>query len=125
ELTSSMVLPVGSVQEARWLAVHVLRGLDPFLVPVAPVPARAGWVAPIGRLTMAAGHDGALVVSRRGWLTRRLSAVPHRRVQSLRLFQGPLLRRLRLATLYVDSPPGPVQVTWELREAGGLRGQLA
>ena len=47
--------------------------------------------------------------------------VPHARVQSLRLHQGPWQRRLGLADLLVDSPPGPVRVRARHRDAGEAR----
>ena len=43
-------------------------------------------------------------------LNRRISIVPHARVQSVRLRQGPLQRRLRLATVHAHTTPGPVDV---------------
>jgi len=118
---SSTVLPVGPREQVMQLAVHVLRGLDVDAVPLTPPPSRSGWLAPIGRFFMAAGLDDSLLVSRRGWFHRRTMAVPHRRVQSLRLRQGPLQRRLRLADVYVDSPPGPVQVRFALRDSATAR----
>jgi putative membrane protein len=106
------------------LAEHVLRGLDVGRVPLSQPPVRATWLAPVGRRFIGAGLDDLLVVSRSGWLTRRTHAAPHGRVQSLRLHQGPLLRRLRLATVYVDSPPGPVAVRLLYRDAAEARALL-
>ena len=48
-------------------------------------------------------------------------AVRHARVQSVRLSQGPLQRRLRLADVHVDSPPGPVHVVARNRDAAEAR----
>jgi putative membrane protein len=45
-------------------------------------------------------------------------------VQSLRLSQGPLQRRLGLADLHVDSPPGPVHVRARHRRADEARALL-
>ena len=56
------------------------------------------------------GIGSELVVAREGRFTRRTHAVRHARVQSVRLSQGPLQRRLGLADVHVDSPPGPVRV---------------
>ncbi len=56
-------------------------------------------------------------VSREGLLARRIDVVPHARVQSLRLSQGPWQRMLGLADLHVDSPPGPVNVRMRHRYA--------
>ena len=39
------------------------------------------------------------MVSRTGWLTRLQSIIPHARLQSVRVTQGPLERRLELADL--------------------------
>jgi len=54
--------------------------------------------------------EHALLV-RRGRLGRQLDVVPHERTQSLGLVQGPLQRRLGLATLAAHSTPGPVSPT--------------
>jgi len=116
KLPSTTVFPVGPRPEVLALAQHVLRGLDLDAVPLTPPPSRSGWLAPVGRFFISAGLDQHLVVSRRGWFHRRTMAVPHRRIQSLRLRQGPLRRGLRLADVYVDSPPGPVQVALLLRD---------
>ncbi|MFN2319694.1 MAG: PH domain-containing protein [Dermatophilaceae bacterium] len=51
--------------------------------------------------------DTALVV-RRGRLARVVSLVPHARVQSLRVEQGPLDRRRRIASVHTDITAGPV-----------------
>ncbi len=48
------------------------------------------------------------VLLRRGAIWRELIVVPHARAQSTSLSQGPLARRLRLATLRVHTVAGPV-----------------
>jgi putative membrane protein len=118
---STTLLPVGPRAQVMQLAQHVLGGLDLDAVPLTPPPARSGWVEPIGRFFLAAGLDESLVVSRGGWFRKKTHAVPHRRVQSLRLHQGPIQRKLRLANVYVDSPPGPVQVRLVHRDAASAR----
>ncbi|EAP99414.1 hypothetical protein JNB_04560 [Janibacter sp. HTCC2649] len=50
------------------------------------------------------------VMVRAGRLSRRVSVMPHARVQSLTLAQGPLDRRLDLAGVTLVSTPGPVDV---------------
>ncbi len=64
------------------------------------------------------------MVSREGIINRRTHVVPHARVQSLRLHQGPWQRRLGLADLHVDSPPGPVSVHARHRVAAEARALL-
>ena len=118
---SSTVLPIADRRLVAWLAAHVLRGPLPPDHVLARPPARARWVAPIGRRFMAVGADESVIVAREGWLTRRTHVVPHARVQSLRLSQGPVQRRLRLADLHVDSPPGPVRVRGRHRDAAEVR----
>lgn len=45
-----------------------------------------------------------------GWLARRTSSAPHAKVQSIALRQGPLQRRLGVATVELHTPDGPVDV---------------
>lgn len=74
-------------------------------------PSRASWVfAPIGWRYRWIGVDDVAVVSRRGWITRRTSIVPHRKNQSVAVEQGPLQRRLGVASVAIHSPDGPVDV---------------
>ena len=49
-----------------------------------------------------------MVVVRRGVMARRTDLVPRHKIQSCALRQGPLQRRLGLATVHVHLPPGPV-----------------
>ena len=51
--------------------------------------------------------DTALVL-RRGWLARVVSLVPHARVQSMRIEQGPLDRARGIASVHADLTAGPV-----------------
>lgn len=74
-------------------------------------PSGASWVfAPVGWRYRWIGVDDVAVVSRRGWLTRRTSIVPHRKNQSVAVEQGPLQRRLGVASVAIHSPDGPVDV---------------
>jgi putative membrane protein len=107
---SSTILPVAPRGEVLGLLRHVMQGRDATAVPLVRPPRRAAWLAPLTSWNLALGQDAELLVSRRGWWTRRLDVVPHEKVQSLRIRQGPVQRRLRLADLHVDSPPGPVKV---------------
>ena len=51
-----------------------------------------------------------LFMVRSGALTRRLSAAPHERIQSIRITQGPWERKLGISSLHADSVPGPVRL---------------
>ncbi|QNN51219.1 PH domain-containing protein [Nocardioides mesophilus] len=146
--SATTVMPVAPRAVVLELARHLLRGrptlpvddeqgslqVDPDAVPLTSPPRRARWLDPVGRRFLAAGMGADLVVSRGGWLVRRTHAVRHARVQSLRIRQGPVQRRLGLADLVLDSPPGPVSVrlqhrtqaeTRELLEAAVVLGRKA
>lgn len=118
---SSTLMPVAPRAEIFGLVREVLGGRDVTDVPLQPPPRRARWLAPLTAWTMALGQSEDLVVSRRGFFARRLDLVPQERVQSVRAHQGPLQRRLRLADVHVDSPPGPVHVVGLLREPSEAR----
>jgi putative membrane protein len=96
-------------------------GPDPDEVSLTRPPVRARWAAPVRRRFMSGGVGEHLVVSREGMVTRRTHVVPHARVQSLQLHQGVWQRRLGLADLHVDSPPGPVKVRLRHRDATEAR----
>ena len=125
--SASTVMPVAPRPLVLWLARRLLAEAgspDPDAVVLTPPPPRARWAAPVRRRFMAAGAGDHLVVSREGVLTRRTHVVPHARVQSLQLHQGPWQRRLGLADLRVDSPPGPVGVRARHRDATQARALL-
>lgn len=121
---SSTVLPVGRRALVDGLAAHLIGEPLPPESTLSRPPGRARWVAPVGRRFMAVGADDAVIAGREGWLTRRTHLVPHARVQSLRLSQGPVQRWLGLADLHVDSPPGPVRVRGRHRDATEARAIL-
>jgi putative membrane protein len=117
---ASTVMPAAPREQVMALARTLLAGsggADPDSVPLRRPPRRARWAAPVSRRFLAVGVDEHLVVSRQGLLTRRTHVVPLARVQSLQLHQGPWQRRLGLADLRVDSPPGPVKVRGYHRDA--------
>jgi putative membrane protein len=117
----STVLPVGERAVVHDLARHILRGPDHEAVEVRPVPSRARWAAPIAYRFMGVGTSEHLVVSREGWFNRRTHVAPQARVQSLRISQGPWQRRLGLADVHTDSPPGPTRVRARHRDAAEAR----
>lgn len=117
----STVLPVGDRALVHELARHMLRGLDPSVVELRPVPRRARWLSPVGYRFLRVGTSERLVVSRQGWFTRRTHVAPQARIQSVRVTQGPLQRRLGLADVHTDSPPGPVEVRARHRDAAEAR----
>jgi putative membrane protein len=67
------------------------------------------------------GFDSAVFVTDAGWITRRTAVVPHSKMQSVRVKQGPLQRRLGLANVHVDTPIGPVNAVALHRDASAAR----
>src|SRR5215813_14885688 len=66
-------------------------------------PGRARWKAPLSYHFLAAGHDDRLAVSVVGRIRKVTTVVPLEKAQSVRFVQGPLQRRLGLATVHVDA----------------------
>jgi putative membrane protein len=113
----SMLLPVAPEAVARAVLSRVLPGVDVLAIPLDPAPRRARWRAPLQHRRLAAGADDRVFVTRQGWLVPTWDVVPHARTQSVRVTQGPWQRRLGLASVHVDSTPGPVRITAAQRPA--------
>src|SRR5207248_5673480 len=115
------LLPVGTRRQA-----DLLLG---YLLPEAPAersraPGRARFKSPLRYHNLAWGRNQRYAVTTTGWLARVTSWIPLAKVQSLRLVQGPLQRRLRLATIYLDTAGRAVHAAIRDRDADEARGQL-
>ncbi|WP_229053698.1 PH domain-containing protein [Aeromicrobium sp. Leaf350] len=107
---AATVLPIADPELARLVVDLLVPGAVEQL-DERHTPPRSGWVfAPIGRRFRWIGADDVAMVSSTGWVTRRTSIVPHRKNQSVAVEQGPLQRRLGVASVSVHSPDGPVDV---------------
>ena len=73
------------------------------------VPARARIFDPVVRRRRGFFATPAALMIRDGRLSRRLTMVPHERIQSSSLHQGPFARMTRIATLQLHLPSGPFQ----------------
>jgi putative membrane protein len=73
-----------------------------------PSPPRARWVDLIGWRRNGYRVTETALLLREGVLHRRLVVVPHARTQSCGVRQGPLQRRLRVASFALHSTPGPI-----------------
>jgi putative membrane protein len=100
---TSVLLPVAPAA----LVAEVLSRAQPDLrldqLSYVRAPAAARWRAPVLWRSYSMALDGRHAVIRRGVLRRRTDIVPHRKVQSLRVTQGPWQRSLGLATLHLDT----------------------
>jgi putative membrane protein len=119
--SASTLLPVAP----RWLAsavlARLLEGGTGSDVPLHGAPPQARFLRPVGWRRLRVGTDDDLVVTTRGWVKRRTDIVPHRKIQSVRVQQGPLQRRLGLFTVMFQTTPGPVEAMGLHRPAGELR----
>jgi putative membrane protein len=108
---TSVLLPVAPREEAFAVLRRVLPDVDVGAVEMHGVPRSARWVDPFAWRFLAAGADERVFVTRHGRLRRETEVVPHARVQSARLTQGVLQRRLGMATVHLDTTPAPVRPT--------------
>jgi putative membrane protein len=117
----STLLPIAD----PWLAAKVLdqliTGTRPEEVDHVGVPPRSWPFAPIGWRYRWVGTDDIAFVARSGWLHRTTDVIPHARTQSVELRQGPLARRLGLATVEVHTPAGPVDADGRNLDASDAR----
>ncbi|MBO9552962.1 MAG: PH domain-containing protein [Cellulomonas sp.] len=103
-----LVLPDLGVADVRPVYDAALRGTGDD-GGFTPAPRSARWVDPIGWRRHGVLVTQRALITRSGRLRRQVDIVPHERTQSLGLEQGPLQRRLGLASFVVHSTPGPVQ----------------
>ncbi len=115
------LLPVGPAATAAVLLHAIIGGQVPELTRP---PARARWKAPLSYHFLAAGHNAVLAAGRVGRFRRATTWVPLEKTQSIRYVQGPVQRRLGLATVHVDAAGRRVRAEFRDRPQAGAR-QLA
>lgn len=108
--SSSTVLAYGTWEDVTRTLAAFWPGIDLAQIQLNPQPARARWLTPLGFKQHSWGIDDQSILAHHGWLDHTISLVPHRRMQSLGLQQGPLQRRLRLAGLKIHTTNGPVNL---------------
>jgi putative membrane protein len=94
------VVPAGTPADAERLLDRILPARPGAL---RPAPPRARWKSPLRYHWLGYDWNPEIIVVTSGRITRRTTWVPLARVQSLRLVQGPVQRRLRLASVHVDA----------------------
>lgn len=108
------LLPVGSRQTSEALRTMVMGTVG--VVPTKP-PRRARLKSPLSYHFLAAGHDETFAVSVTGRVCRKTCWVPLEKLQSVRRVQGPVQRRLGLATVHADVAGR--RIAAEFRDRGG------
>ncbi|MER5371938.1 PH domain-containing protein [Streptomyces sp. NPDC002553] len=125
--TNSVLVPVAPREAAEAVIARVLPGVAvPDAAALARPPRRAGRCVPVWWRGYGTAVTDTVFASRHGLLRRSLALVPHAKVQSVRLTQGPWQRLWHVADVRVDSGAGTT-VTARLRDAREaaelLRGQ--
>ena len=105
---SSVLLPVATLDEVELTIGRALPGFNLDAIELHPSPKRARWVRWFDFWTLRYGWDDRTLITEHGWFTHDRDIVPHAKTQSVRIEQGPLQRRLRLADVHVHTPRGPV-----------------
>ncbi len=116
-----VLLPVAPHDVARQIISRVMPGVDPGAMDFDPAPDAARRRAWLQFRNLGVAHDGLVLAASRGFLTRRVAVIPHARTQSVGVTRGPWERRLGLASVRVDSTPGPVSIVILHRSAAEAR----
>ncbi|MFC9629539.1 PH domain-containing protein [Streptomyces mirabilis] len=113
--SNSVLVPVAPREAAESVIARVLPGVT---VPSAlsRPPRRAWWCVPLWWRGYGLAVTDTVFAARHGLLRRRLSLVPHAKVQSVRLTQGPWERFRGVADVHVDTGANQT-VTARLRDA--------
>ncbi|WP_345178055.1 PH domain-containing protein [Streptomyces lavendulae] len=101
---NGVLVPVATRAAAHAVIARVLPGADLAALAFSPSP-RAGsrWVVPVWWKGYGLAVSEQLFAARHGRLCRRTEVVPHAKVQSVRLAQGPWERVWGVADLHLDT----------------------
>ncbi|MEU9350284.1 PH domain-containing protein [Streptomyces griseoloalbus] len=115
--SNSLLLPVAPREIAESVVARVLPGVSvPPREALSRPPRRARWCVPVWWRGYGLAVTDAVFAARHGLLRRSLSLVPHAKVQSVRLVQGPWQRARGVADVHVDTGANK-SVTARLRDA--------
>ncbi|KQW09568.1 PH domain-containing protein [Streptomyces sp. Root369] len=115
--SNSVLVPVAPREVAEAVVARVLPGVTvPPLSALARPPRRAGRCVPVWWRGYGLAVTDSVFAARQGLLRRSLALVPHAKVQSVRLTQGPWERLWRVADVHVDTGANKT-VTARLRDA--------
>jgi putative membrane protein len=116
------LLPVGTYAQAYEVLGLVL---DDLTVRPTPPPARARWKAPLSYHRLSVGSNTRCVVTTSGRLRRVSHWVPLEKVQSIRRTEGPVQRRLHLATVHLDTAGPRMHAALRDRDGGEADTEIA
>ena len=116
------LVPVGSRADAEQMLGELLTAAP---APVRRAPANARWKAPLTYHFLGWDGDDRYVVASRGRVCRKTTWVPLEKVQSIRWVQGPVQRRLGLASVRLDVAGRRVTASIAERDAAEAQQILA
>ena len=93
--STSVLLPVASLDEVELALGRALPGFDLDGVELHASPNRARWLRWFDFWTLRYGWDDRILITEQGWVTHVRDVVPHAKTQSVLIEQGPLQRALR------------------------------
>ncbi|MCX3060432.1 PH domain-containing protein [Streptomyces beihaiensis] len=115
---NSVLAPVAPRAHAEDVVARILPGVSvPKTAEFTPVPRRGRWCVPVWWRGYGVAVTDTVFAARQGLLERSIALVPHAKVQSVRLTQGPWERCWRVAALRLDTGANTT-VTARLRDAG-------
>jgi putative membrane protein len=111
------LLPVAPAEAVRYLLDRLEMRLDLAQLDLRPPPERARWRAPVRWRCWKVATTATHTITASGLLWRQTSIVPHAKVQSARITQGPWQRWLGLASLHLDTAGARIVGVAEHRDA--------
>ncbi len=118
---TSVLLPVATRAEVDLALGRVLPGFDLGGIERQSAPRRSRWVRWFDFWTLRYGWNDRAVITEHGWVSHVVDIVPHAKTQSVRIEQGPMQRRLRLADVHFDTPKGPVRAVAQELDVAAAR----
>jgi putative membrane protein len=119
---SRPLLAVGPLEVGRKIIANVAPKAPECTLPA---PARAVWKAPLSKHLLAMGANERYVAARCGRVGATTTWVPLAKVQSIRATEGPVQRRLALATVHLDVAGARACATLRDRDTGEVLDLLA
>ncbi|MER5442852.1 PH domain-containing protein [Streptomyces sp. NPDC002790] len=114
--SNTALVPVAPREDAEDVVARILPGVSvPKPDDFAGAPRRGRWCVPVWWRSYGVTVTETVFAARHGLLQRCLSLVPHAKVQSVRLTQGPWERYWRVADLHLDTGANKT-VTARLRD---------
>ena len=119
EVGDKTLLPAGTLDDVQRAVDALWPGTRLEQLPWQGLDARARRLCWLGWRNQAYAITEELFAVRGGWLGRKIEMVPHARVQSIGVHQGPLDRWAGLATVAADTTLAPVNRKWLTSELAG------